>query len=112
MKMKINKKKFIYLISPNIVTNKFYKNLRLVLKTRKASIFQMRLKSYPLKQKIVIGKKIKNICRDYNVKFLVNDNPHLAKKLKADGCHLGQNDMNVLKAKKNIRKKNYWSDLS
>ena len=105
MRLKIDKKKFIYLISPNIVTDKFYKNLRLVLKTRKVGIFQMRLKSYSFKQKIIIGQKIKNICKDHNVKFLVNDDPHLAKKLKADGCHLGQKDMDILKAKKILGKK-------
>ena len=43
----------------------------------------------------MIGKKIKKICKTNKVKFLVNDDPLLAKKLNADGCHLGQNDMNI-----------------
>ena len=37
--------------------------------------------------------------------FLVNDDPWLAKKLDADGCHLGQNDMNILDARKLIGNK-------
>ena len=59
--LKINKKKFIYLISPNRITKNFYKNLKLVFKTNKVSIFQMRLKKYSMNQKMIIGKKIKNI---------------------------------------------------
>jgi thiamine-phosphate pyrophosphorylase len=98
--LKINKRKFIYLISPNKITKNFYKNLKLVFKTGKVSFFQLRLKNYSLKEKIIIGRKIKNICRKNRVKFLINDDPLLALKLDADGCHLGQNDMDIIKAKK------------
>ena len=93
--MKINKKKYIYLISPNKINKNFYKNLTIVLKSRKVSVFQLRLKNYSLKQKILIGKKIKKICKKNDVKFLVNDDPFLAKKLHADGCHLGQKDDDI-----------------
>ena len=103
--MKINKKKFIYLISPNKILNSFYKNLKLVLKTRKVSFFQLRLKNYSFKKKIIIGKKIKNICKKNKVKFIINDDPLLALKLDADGCHLGQKDMNINIAKKILGKK-------
>ena len=103
--MKINKKKFIYLISPNKINTKFYKNLRLVLQTGKVSFFQMRLKKYSFKDKILIGKKIKKICRKNNVKLLINDDPFLTKKLDADGCHLGQKDTDIISAKKIIKKK-------
>ncbi len=88
--MKINKKKFIYLISPNNIYTQFYKDLSKVLSTDKVSFFQLRLKKYSLRSKILIGKKVKRICKKYRVKFLVNDDPFLAKKLNADGCHLGQ----------------------
>ena len=103
--MKINKKKFIYLISPNKIPNSFYNNLKLVLKTKKVSFFQLRLKNYSLKKKIIIGKKIKNICKKNKVKFIINDDPLLALKLDADGCHLGQKDMNIKIAKKILGKK-------
>jgi len=59
----------------------------------------MRLKTYSMKQKMIIGKKIKNICKLNKVYFLVNDDPWLAKKLDADGCHLGQNDMKIKQAR-------------
>ena len=103
--MKINKKKFIYLISPNKITNDFYKNLKLVLNTNKVGLFQLRLKKYSLKQKIYIGKKIKKICTNKKVKLIVNDDPQLAKKINADGCHLGQKDINIDKARNIIGNK-------
>jgi thiamine-phosphate pyrophosphorylase len=53
----------------------------------------------------LIGKKIKNICKKNRVKFLINDDPILAKRLGADGCHLGQKDMNIKEARKIIGKK-------
>ena len=103
--MKINKKKFIYLISPNKILNSFYNNLNLVLKTGKVSFFQLRLKRYSQKKKMIIGEKIKKICKKNKVKFIINDDPLLALKLDADGCHLGQKDMSIVKAKKIIGKK-------
>ena len=103
--MRINKKKFIYLISPNEIYPQFYQDLRKVVKTGKIGLFQLRLKKYSIKQKILIGKKIHQICKKYKVKFLVNDDPVLSKKLKADGCHLGQKDMNIKEARKIVGKK-------
>ena len=103
--MKINKKKFIYLISPNKIPNSFYSNLKLVLKTGKVSFFQLRLKSYSQNKKMIIGEKIKNICKKNKVKFIINDDPLLALKLDADGCHLGQKDMNISDARKLIGNK-------
>ena len=105
MNLKIYKKKFIYLISPNKISIQFYQNLEKVLKTGKVSFFQMRLKKYTFNQKILIGKKIKKICNKNNVKFLINDDPLLTKKLNADGCHLGQKDDNIIEARKIIGNK-------
>ena len=53
----------------------------------------------------MIGRKIKRICKKFNVKFLINDDVNLTKKLDADGCHLGQKDMNIFEAKKIIGNK-------
>ncbi len=104
--MKINKKKFIYLISPNKISdNIFYKNLDKVLKTKKIGFFQLRLKNTKEEKKILIGKKVKRICKKYNVNFLINDDPILAKKLCADGCHLGQKDMKINYARKILKNK-------
>ena len=104
--MRINKKKFIYLVSPNKITNNnFYDDLNEVFKSKKISFFQLRLKSTKVKRKLLIGKKVKKICKKFNVKFLINDDPILAKKLNADGCHLGQKDMNINEARKIIKNK-------
>ena len=98
--MRINKKKFIYLISPNKIRESFYHDLTEILKLKKVSFFQLRLKNTTLKKKLIIGKKIKEICKKYHTIFLVNDDVLLAKKLDADGCHLGQKDMKILEARK------------
>tara|TARA_A100001011_G_scaffold230205_1_gene238328 strand:+ start:650 stop:1264 length:615 start_codon:yes stop_codon:yes gene_type:complete len=103
--LRINKKKFIYLVSPNKIKNDFYQNLNKVLKSDKISFFQMRFKKYSFNKKILIGKKIRQLCKNNRVKFIVNDDPILAKKLNADGCHLGQKDMNIKEAKKIIGNK-------
>ncbi len=104
--MRINKKKFIYLISPSkIAKNNFYADLSKIFKSKKISFFQLRLKNTKINKKILIGKKVKKICKKYNVKFLVNDDPILAKKLGADGCHLGQKDMNISEARKTLKNK-------
>ena len=78
--MRINKKKFIYLISPNKITENFYQTLNKLLKTNKISFFQMRFKKYSFEKKIFLGKKIKHLCKKNNVKFIVNNDPILTKK--------------------------------
>tara|TARA_B100000989_G_scaffold236561_1_gene183432 strand:+ start:62 stop:679 length:618 start_codon:yes stop_codon:yes gene_type:complete len=99
-------KKFIYLISPNKIKKKtFYSELNLIFKLNKISFFQLRLKKETFKKRINIAKKIKKICKKYNVKFIINDDPNLALKVKADGCHLGQKDMSIENAKKILKNK-------
>ena len=104
--MKIQNKRFVYLISPTkIPDNTFFRSLELVFKSKKVSFFQLRLKNEKLSKKILFSKKIIKICRKYDVKFLVNDDPILALKVNADGCHLGQKDMSIIKAKKILKNK-------
>ncbi len=103
--MRFDKKKFIYLISPLNINDSFYNHLESVLSQKKVSYFQLRLKKQNLKKKLLVGKKIQKICKKFKVKFLINDNVYLVKKLGADGCHLGQKDMSIIKARKLIGKK-------
>ncbi len=103
--MRLNKKKFIYLISPNKINNFFYSDLISVLKLKKVSFFQLRLKNVSFQKKIQIGKKIKKICKRYKTRFIINDDVLLAKKINSDGCHLGQKDMKISEARKIIKKK-------
>ncbi len=99
-------RKYIYLISPqNIKGEKFYINLNKILKTKKVKYFQLRLKKISITKLIKISKKVKEIVKKNKVKFLINDNPHVAKIVGADGCHIGQKDMNFMIARKILGKK-------
>ena len=103
--MKFNRNKFIYIVSPLKVNKPFLNDLIKIFKLKKVSFFQLRLKKKSFKEKLIIGKKIKRICKKFNVKFLINDDVYLAKQLDADGCHLGQKDMNISDARKLIGNK-------
>ena len=98
-------KRFIYLISPNKIYLNFYKDLDKILLSKKVSFFQLRLKKKPKKLIIKVAKKIKKITKKYNVKFIINDDSKLAKKVNADGCHIGQLDNTVHLARKDIKRK-------
>ena len=94
------------MISPNkIISSTFYNNLNLVLKSNKVKFFQLRLKKEKKERKVIIAKKILRICKKNKVKFIINDDPYLASKVKAHGCHLGQKDMNIINAKKILKNK-------
>ena len=99
------KKRFVYLISPNKIENKFYSDLKDVLKSGKVKYFQLRLKKYREKKIVNIGKKIKKICKKFSVKLIINDDPIIAKKINADGCHVGQSDMDIYRSRKILNKK-------
>ena len=70
-----------------------------MLATKKVKYFQLRLKKYSFSQIETIGRKILPITKKYRVKLIINDSPFLAKKINADGCHLGQSDGSVKKAR-------------
>jgi len=98
-------RKNIYLISPQkIKGQKFYNKLNNVLKTNKVKFFQLRLKRISTSNLIKISKKIKKIVKKNNVKFLINDKPSVAKIIDADGCHIGQKDMDFYTARKILGK--------
>ncbi|MBD1134975.1 thiamine phosphate synthase [Pelagibacterales bacterium SAG-MED47] len=103
--MRFNRKKFIYIISPLKIRKSFYNDLTKIFKLNRVSFFQLRLKRESFKKKLLIGRKVKKICKKFNVKFLINDDVNLVKKLNADGCHLGQKDMSIFKARKIIGNK-------
>ena len=106
IKRLIKLKRYIYLISPNkIKEDKFYKDLNEVLKTKKVKYFQLRLKKISFINFLKIAKKIKKIVKKYNVIFLINDNPFIAKAVNADGCHIGQKDVDFEKSRKILGKK-------
>ena len=98
-------KRFVYLISPNKINQSFYSNLDKVLSFKNVKFFQLRLKNVRNKHLINISKKIKKITTKHKVKFVINDNFTLASKIRADGCHMGQQDGSFKFARKKLRKK-------
>ncbi len=105
-KFKNSKKKFIYLISPNLINNSyFFTELEEIFKTKKIFFFQLRLKTTPKRKILAIARKIKKICNKYKVKFIINDDPFLAKQINADGCHIGQKDIDIQEARRVLRQK-------
>ena len=98
-------KRYIYLISPQKVRGlKFYKELNKVLKANKVKYFQLRLKKTSSSNLLKISQKIKKIVKRNNVKFIINDKPLVAKMVGADGCHIGQKDMDFISARKILGK--------
>jgi thiamine-phosphate pyrophosphorylase len=99
-------KRYIYLISPqNIRGTKFYNELNQVLKTNKVKYFQLRLKNKSDSILIKIAKKVKKITKKNKVKLIINDKPFIAKTINADGCHIGQKDINFFKSRKILGRK-------
>ena len=97
--------RIIYLISPDKIRKNFYIDLDKVLSVKNVKFFQLRLKKKRLTSLLKISRKIKKITKKYKVKFLINDNPILASKINADGCHIGQLDGDISKARKKLKNK-------
>ncbi len=97
-------KRNIYLISPNRINQDFYVKLDRVLSSGMVKYFQLRIKQYSNYKFIKIAKKIKLITKKYGVKLIINDSYLLAKKINADGCHLGQSDGSIKNARELLKK--------
>ena len=102
--LRISLRKFIYLICPNKINNKFFFDLDKVLAYGNTAFFQLRLKNTSYNKIIKISKKIKKITDKHKVKFIINDYYRLVLKTKADGCHVGQLDESLDFVKKKLYK--------
>jgi thiamine-phosphate pyrophosphorylase len=100
-----NLRGLVYLISPNKIYPNFYIELNKVLASKKVSFFQLRLKNKSTNDIVKIAKKVKAITQKHKVKLIINDNSVIAKKVNADGCHLGQKDELIELARKNLKKR-------
>jgi thiamine-phosphate pyrophosphorylase len=98
-------KKLVYLISPIKINKDFYSNLDKVLSYRNVKFFQLRIKKFSKSNLLKISKKVRKITFKHKVKFIINDDPILALKVKADGCHMGQQDGSIQIAKKKLKNK-------
>ena len=82
----------LYLISPQEVGGAFPDRLRAALEPGIATAFQLRVKDMDEHQLARLADPLQRICADADVAFIVNDSVALAKRLGADGVHLGQSD--------------------
>ena len=98
-------KRLVYLISPNKINQNFFTNLDKVLSFRNVRFFQLRLKYINQKKLINICEKIRKITAKHKVKFIINDNYNLTSKVKAHGCHMGQQDGSFKIARKKLKGK-------
>jgi len=72
---------------------KGYEYLTELLVDEEIPFVQLRMKNVPEKQIIDTALRMRKITETSNTLFIVNDNPHIAKQVGADGVHIGQSDM-------------------
>lgn len=82
----------IYLISPLVVGGDFPERLQSALGAAPVAAFQFRVKGVDQHAAARLAAPLLDICRAADVAFIVNDDMALAKRLGADGVHLGQGD--------------------
>jgi thiamine-phosphate pyrophosphorylase len=82
----------LYLISPLDVTGTFPERLKRAFGAGEVAAFQLRVKGVDQHEAARLGEPLRQICADADVAFIVNDDVSLAKRLGADGVHLGQED--------------------
>jgi len=84
----------LYLISPLDVGGDFPQRLGEALGAGPVAAFQFRVKGVDQHEAARLAQPLLDICRAHDVAFIVNDDMGLAKRLGADGVHLGQGDGN------------------
>ena len=89
----------LYLISPLDVGGDFPAKLELALSAGPVAAFQFRVKGVDQHEAAALAEPLQAICAAHDVAFIVNDSIALAKRLKADGVHLGQGDGDAREAR-------------
>ena len=89
----------LYLISPLEVGGDFPAQLEAALSAGPVAAFQFRVKNVDQHEAAALAEPLQAICAAHDVAFIVNDSVALAKRLKADGVHLGQGDGDVSEAR-------------
>lgn len=92
----------LYLISPLDVTGGFADRLARALDAGPVAAFQFRVKGLDDHAAAPLAEPLQKICADREVAFIVNDSVSLAKRLGADGVHLGQKDGDVREARERL----------
>lgn len=92
----------LYLISPLEVGGEFPQRLERALGAGPVAAFQFRVKGVDQHEAARLAEPLLEICRARDVAFIVNDSVALARRLKADGVHLGQQDGGVREARETL----------
>lgn len=94
----------LYLISPLDVAGAFPEILARALDGGPVAAFQFRVKDVGEHDAAKLAEPLQRLCADRDVAFIVNDSVSLAKRLGADGVHLGQDDGDVREARDRLGK--------
>ena len=89
----------LYLIGPQQVGGAFPERLRAALGGGAVAAFQLRVKDVDEHELARLAEPLQAICAEAGTAFIVNDSIALAKRLGADGVHLGQQDGDVREAR-------------
>ena len=92
----------LYLISPLDVSGNFPERLIRALDAGPVAAFQFRVKDMSEHDAARLAEPLQRICAEREVAFIVNDSIALAKRLGADGVHLGQSDGDVRDARERL----------
>lgn len=89
----------LYLVSPLDVAGTFPDRLKRALEAGPVAAFQFRVKEVDQHVAAALAEPLQRICADADVAFIINDSIALAKRLGADGVHLGQDDGDAQEAR-------------
>jgi thiamine-phosphate pyrophosphorylase len=94
----------LYLISPLDVGGEYPQRLERAIEAGEGLVtaFQFRVKDVEQHEAASLAAPLQEICAAHDVAFVVNDSVPLAKRLKADGVHLGQGDGDVKEAREEL----------
>lgn len=92
----------LYLISPPEVGGGFAERLVRALDAGPVAAFQFRVKGVDEHEAVRLAEPLQRICAERDVAFIVNDSISLAKRIGADGVHLGQSDGEVHEARERL----------
>ena len=89
----------LYLVSPQEVGGLFPDRLKAAFGGGPVAAFQLRVKDVGEHERARLADPLQRICDDHDVAFIVNDSVALAKRIGADGVHLGQSDGDLREAR-------------
>jgi thiamine-phosphate pyrophosphorylase len=94
----------LYLISPLDVGGDFPARLEEALSAGPVAAFQFRVKGIDQHKAVELAAPLQEICKAHDIAFIVNDSISIAKRIKADGVHLGQEDGDPREARQELGK--------